>query len=312
MPPQPHETGDSKRLLITGIAGFLGRHLAQRAARDGWDVVGIVRSMPNTTYTTVRADLAEPVEVRDALEQVAPDAAIHCAAAARTNECERFPEVAERDNARASDVVARACGDAAIPLVLCSTDLVFAGDRVGHLHAEDDPVSPVNVYGRSKLEAERRTHDAYPAAIIARLPLLFGPPAADGAPGSFLTGWVEHARAGTALALFTDEFRTPLSARDAAAGLLLALGRGAAGRTYHLAGPERVSRYELGRRFAAVAAESLGFEADLFTPGLQSDVAMPAPRAPDVSLDGSRAMSELGFAPASLDDELRWTAVRMA
>lgn len=314
MPPTHTHPHRPKRLLITGIAGFLGRHLARVATDAGWEVVGVVRtgptcSTPNMT-AAVRADLAEPGAARDAVEQLAPDAVVHAAANARTNECEMFPDLAWRDNVLATELLAAACEH--VPLVVCSTDLVFDGDRPGGLYAEADGPKPINAYGRSKLAMEERLGLMDSHAVVARLPLLVGPPAAEDAPGSFLTGWVEQLRLGRDLVLFTDEWRTPLSVREAARGLLAALEHGRPGETYHLAGPSRVSRYELGLAFAGIAADALGIDASRIKPGVRADVPMPAPRAADVSLDGSKARTNLRFTPAPLESELAWTAGMMA
>lgn len=301
------------RLLITGVSGFLGQHLARVAHGAGWEVVGVLRSdpkcsTPNMT-ASARADLAEPGAARDAIERLSPDAVIHCAANARTNECEKFPEVAWRDNVLATELLARACEG--IPLVVCSTDLVFDGKRPGGMYKENDAVGPLNVYARSKLNMEEKLHEMNSQAILARLPLLFGPPAAGGCPGCFLSSWVEHLKSGQDLVLFTDEWRTPLSAREASRGLLACLERGQAGSTYHIPGADRVDRYDLGRRFARDAAKLLGFDENLMKAGVQADVPMPAPRAKDVSLDGSKARDEIGFVSAPLDQELAWTAMAM-
>ena len=306
------------RLLITGIAGFLGRHLARVAGDAGWEVVGVLRSPPECSTpnmtASLRADLAEPGAARDAFEQLAPSAVIHCAANARTAECEKSPEIAHRDNVVATEQVARACAEnqQAIPLVVCSTDLVFDGERPGGMYTERDAAGPLNAYARSKAAMEHALAGMGSNAVVARLPLLFGPPAAEGAPGCFLSAWAEHLRGGQELVLFTDEWRTPLSARDAARGLLACLERGSPGETYHIAGNDRLNRYDLGRRFAAHAAGAMGFDASLMRAGVQADVPMPAPRAKDVSLNGTRATNDLGFVPRPLDQELEWTAETMA
>ncbi|MGD1915989.1 MAG: SDR family oxidoreductase [Phycisphaerales bacterium] len=304
---------DARRLLITGIGGFLGSHLAELATDVGWEVSGVTRATP-TDYPPVAIDLAEDGATRDAIERCSPDAVIHCAANARTNECERHPELAERDNVLATRLLAQACADdrPPIPLVVCSTDLVFDGTRPGGMYRENDDARPVNVYGRSKLAMEQVLHEMGSHAIIARLPLLFGPPAHSGGKGSFLSGWVEHLRAGKPLVLFTDEWRTPLSARDAARGLLECLDKGQPGETYHLCGKERVNRHDIGIRFARHADRQLGFDAALLQAGKQADVPMTAPRAADVSLDGMKALRGLDFDAATLDNEIAWTVASMA
>lgn len=49
----------TKPLIVTGVDGFVGRHLARLAAERGWDVIGIVRSTP--------VDTAASIDVHDIL-----------------------------------------------------------------------------------------------------------------------------------------------------------------------------------------------------------------------------------------------------
>jgi len=105
-------------------------------------------------------------------------------------------------------------------------------------------------------------------------------------------------REGRELSLFTDELRTPVGARTAAKGLLMALGVGDG--ILHLGGRERISRYDLGIRLAGM----LGADVGLIKPGRQRDRTVGAPRPPDVSLDSSRAYS-LGYDPPALREELK-------
>ncbi|MFG0283960.1 MAG: SDR family oxidoreductase [Phycisphaerales bacterium JB039] len=293
-------------LLVTGAAGFLGAQVCARARDEGWEVVGVWHArQPSGADRIIRADLAEPDAAERVVGEVTPDAVIHCAANARTNDCQRDPHSARRINADASARLAAACARRSCALAHCSTDLVFDGARPGGMYRETDATAPVNAYGRSKLEAEQRIGEVYPRAVICRLPLLIGL----GAPGAptFTDAWLEQMRRAEPLTLFTDEYRTPLAVDDAAAGLLLALDRatdiGAAGGIIHLAGPERINRYELGRHIRAAFARTLGVGDAPLVPGLQADVPMAAPRAADVSLDGSLARS-LGFRPRTIREAL--------
>jgi dTDP-4-dehydrorhamnose reductase len=107
-------------------------------------------------------------------------------------------------------------------------------------------------------------------------------------------------RAGSGVRLFTDQYRTPVDATSVAGALLALLRVGGEGR-YHLGGPERVSRHELGLR----VADNLGLSAAGIEAVSQAEVSIGAARPADVSLDSSRARRELGFAPRALEEAIR-------
>ena len=218
---------------------------------------------------------------------------MHVAAAADPNYCESHGPEAAAVNIKASIAIARRCAERDIPCVFTSSDLVFDGKNPPY--REGDIVAPANKYGEQKATAEREMAATFGRTIICRMPLMYGdaPPHAK----SFIQPFIAALCSGKELRLFTDEFRTPLSARDAAGGLLLALKKACPG-VLHLGGPQRLSRFEMGE----LIARALGIQAAI-TPCLQRDVPMAAPRAADVSLDSARAYA-LGFRPARMEEEL--------
>lgn len=283
-----------KTLLVTGASGLLGWNVCA-AAREDWRTFGAVHRHPIDLPGVVRStcDLTRPDELRRLFRAVAPDALIHCAAAAQPDFCEAHPHETRPINVRVTADLADLCAAARIPWVFVSTDLVF--DGMGPPYREEDPVSPVSVYGEHKATAERLARERG-AAAVCRLPPIFGNPGPNSA--SFIQPWIAALRDGKTLRLFVDEFRTPVGARTAAAGLLMALRGG--GGTLHLGGRERVSRYELG----IVLAGMLGAGVGRIVPARQRDRTIGAPRPPDVSLDSSRAYA-LGYDPPPIAEELR-------
>lgn len=282
------------KLLITGASGFLGWHVAQQAQSD-WEVVGIGRSRSSDLpgVTSVQLDLTDFATLKALFHDVQPDAVIHLAAVSSPNVCQQEPEASYQLNVTASCNLAGLCADASIPCAFTSTDLVFDG-----LHApycENDPVAPVNAYGEQKVLAEQGMLARYPAVAVCRMPLMFGevPPHAT----SFLQPFIHMLREERELRLFVDEFRTPVSGKTAAKGLLLALQKVQG--VIHLGGKERISRYEFG----CLMVEMLDLPAMGLKACRQADVPMAAKRPPDVSLDSSKAFA-LGYEPPSLRDEL--------
>jgi dTDP-4-dehydrorhamnose reductase len=286
------------KLLITGASGFLGWTLCQVAQQQGWQVIGTRFSHPLSLpeIESHAIDLCNADAVSKLMDRVQPDAIIHTAAQTRAAICQQQPEQTYPINVRSPEILATLCAQAQIPLVFTSTDLVFDGTHAPY--DETAPVSPINVYGAQKAEAEQRLFAAYSQAAIARMPLMFG--AAPPHASSFIQSFLATLRAGKTLNLFTDEHRTPVSSRAAASGLLLALAQGQ-GQILNLGGKERLSRYDFGVQMAEVFEISL----DLLHPCSQSSLNVGAPRAPDTSLNSSKAFA-LGYAPPSVREELEF------
>ena len=284
-----------KKLLITGANGFLGWNIC-RLAKGAWHLFGTVYSnqveIPNVNTTKI--DLTNHSELKRLFVEVRPDAVIHTAAASDPNYCQVNPDVSYGINLEASVNIALLCSDSMIPYVYTSTDLVFDGLKAPY--RESDPVCPVNVYGEHKAKAEERILKAYPKSAICRMSLMFG--LSGPVAKSFIQPMLLAMKEGRELSLFADEFRTPVSAEAAVAGLFLALNKVRG--IIHLGGKERISRYDFGKMMRRI----FKFENAKIRPCKQDDIHMAALRSADVSLDSGKAVA-LGFRPLPLIEELQ-------
>ena len=292
------------RLLITGAAGFLGTQLVSSAHAAGWDVIAHVReqrsdlNLPDAV-ARVALDLDAQPEWQSWIDGLAPTAVIHAAALSRIAACERDPALARRINVDAPRALTLACAQRGARMVLVSTDLVFGRDPApGTGFCEHHEPAPISLYGISKLEAESAVLEADPAALVVRLPLLVGPSAGRGL-GASDSVWAAQQR-GERPALFDDEWRTPLDVRSAAEALL-ELARLQLRGILHLAGPERISRYDLGLR----ALRQHGLRADRARAAILQTTreasGLGASRPADVSLDATRARGLLSTLLVGLD-----------
>ncbi len=264
-----------QRLCVTGGCGYLGRELVRRAPARGWAVRATwFERRPETPGDWARVDVRDRAAVRTAFAGV--DAVIHTAY--------RQHGDAWTVNAEGSEVVAQEADGRR--LVHLSTDLVFRGDR--WRYREEDEPDPVGEYGRSKAEAERRVAAAHPAATLARTSLLYG--GAEPGPQERLAR--EHTR------FFVDELRSPVHVGDLAEALLELLALDAPG-PLHLGGADDVSRFDFAVLLGADAAR---LEPAQTTPD----------RAPNVTLDSSRAGALLRTPLRGVYEVLRSSAVREA
>ncbi|MCB0593536.1 MAG: SDR family oxidoreductase [Phaeodactylibacter sp.] len=283
-------------ILITGVAGFLGSHLAQLLKDKGRPFTGIY-NLKKPEGPAEQIDLFDREEVLEKLEQLRPTAILHLAAASSPNWCELHPKESQTINVDAAVTLATYARQAGIPFLFTSTDLVFDGQNAPY--EEDWSPSPICTYGMQKAAAEQGVLLTHPGATIARLPLLYG------WGDNFLKEWVEKLKGGNPIPAFVDEYRTPAYVQDAARGLLLLLDLGATG-FYHLGGPEPLSRFDMARHIA----RAFGIDERLVQPGKQADVAMPAPRPVDVSLSSERAYA-LGYQPRGIEEALEELAGRV-
>ncbi len=267
--------------LISGASGQLGGHLlTQLARRGGGERITALAGRtdpPGGATCVLRVSLEQPEKLRTLLLELRPTHVIHTAALTSVADAFADPPRAELCNAVATEVLAQAAASLGARFVFTSTDMVFAGDAAPY--RELDTARPLSIYGRSKLDAERRIAPL-PNTLAVRVPLLFGVPT-NGRETTFVKQ-MAALRCGQPVSLFTDEHRTPIELADAARALL-GLAESARCGVIHIAGAERLSRFELIERVAGRE----GLDRRLLKPVSRLDFSAPEPRPADLSLDAA-------------------------
>jgi len=224
----------------------------------------------------VGVDLADAVQVAQLFADHGPfEGVIHCAAYTAVDKAEEEPELAQRVNGDACGVLARACAALQIPLVLVSTDFVFDGHSE-RPYRENDPVAPISVYGRTKLEGERQALAAHPLGTrIVRTQWLYGP------RGKHFPRTIEKlARERDELQVVCDQSGSPTSTLELSPALWDVLRKGQAG-LYHASCEGSCTWYE----FACAVVVLCGIETVRITPCSTDEFPRPAPRPPYSVLD---------------------------
>ncbi len=243
------------RVWVVGARGMVGSQLLRELRERGIEAVG-----PDVDVTDPQ--LAAPVGCTHV---------VNCAAYTKV-------DLAEREEARAFAVncdgvahVARAA--AGMRLVHLSTDYVFDG-KLARPYREDDPVAPLNVYGRSKAAGETWVKEG----CVIRTSALFGP-----GGHHFVGAMVRKMRAGERVQVVEDQRTRPTFTGDLVDAVIRLLD---AQGTYHVAGGGAVSWYE----FAHEIADELGVQADI-VPVSSAEYGAPAQRPLNAVLDTTKAGS---------------------
>ncbi len=260
---------------ITGAGGLIGNCLVQTAPKfaPGWRVVALTRD---------RLDLVKFDAVTRAFAAQPPTLVLHCAGLTRGAACQANPVLATELNVRATQHLCALAEN--IPLVFFSTDLVFDG-RQGN-YVESDTARPLSVYAETKLAAERRVLEN-PRHTVVRLALNTGTsPTGD---RSFTEQMRQEWERGAILNLFTDEFRCPIPAVVTAQAVWELTRLNLPG-LYHLAGSERLSRWEIGQLLARRWPQRRA----RMKPASIQDYPGP-PRPPDTSLNCAKIQALLSF-----------------
>lgn len=192
------------KILVTGAAGLVGRALVEHCSASGDDVLA---------YDHRDLDVGDTAAVQTAIGDRRLDAIINCAAWTDVDGCERDPDKAQRVNSLGPENLARAARDANAVLITISTDYVFDGAKEGFYTQRDQP-SPISVYGRYKLEGERRAQEAHARTIVVRSGYIFGP-----GGKNFLSNVVSRAERGETLKAIADHWGTPTYGDDLAVRL---------------------------------------------------------------------------------------------
>jgi len=273
------------KLLITGASGLLGLNLSLQM-NSTHEVTGVDRNkLSGVPFQLIKADLLQPSVVDRLINDVRPEAMIHCAANANLDSCESDPEGARRLNAELPGELAEICAKRDIRIVHFSTDAVFNGTTEGFYTEEGEP-NPLGVYSQTKLDSERTVLSANPKAIVARVNFF----------GWSLSGmrslaefFFNNLSAGKQCSGFTDVWFCPMFVGDLAETLVRMLENDLSG-LFHVVGSEALTKYNFGVRIA----RQFGFDERLIIPKSVEESGLRARRSHNLRLSVHKLSTALG------------------
>ncbi len=150
----------SKRVLVTGVAGFIGSHMAEGLMKRGYRVTGMddlstgeKRNIP-AGIRFVKGDVTRAADLKKAFSS-ALAGVFHIAGCASTIKAFDDPESDLRTNTMGTVAVVQACLGKKVPRLLYASSMTVYGHPEKLPVREDSPCRPVSYYGISKYAAER-------------------------------------------------------------------------------------------------------------------------------------------------------------
>jgi len=189
------------KVLVTGAGGLVGRAVTAHCAAQGDEVFA---------FDHHSLDISDASALRMIFSEKRPEVVINCAAWTDVDGCESDPVHAKRANAQGPELLATSCCEIDALLITISTDYVFDGTKQGFYTQHDQP-NPISVYGRSKLEGERRAQAAWARTIVVRSGYIFG-----NGGKNFLSTLLLRAARKEPLKAISDMVGTPTYAPDLA------------------------------------------------------------------------------------------------
>ncbi|KAL5718403.1 hypothetical protein ACHQM5_011308 [Ranunculus cassubicifolius] len=306
------------RVLIVGGTGYLGQHLLQQFTQTLTNQFDLAfthySNPPPQLLTSIPQSLPFKVDLQtgEGLTTISttfgePNVIVNCAALSVPRVCEMDPETAMAVNVPEFLVKWMEGFRESALLIHLSTDQVYEG--VKPFYKEVDETVPVNVYGKSKVAAEKFISSNCKSFAILRSSIIYGPQTISPVTKSLPVQWMDSVLSkGDDIEFFHDEFRCPVYVKDVVAVIVALTNTWLSdGKQMQLllnvGGPERVSRVQMAETVASVR----GYNASLIKSVSASSINRGVKSPSDISMDISKLVNTVGITPVSFRDGVKLT-----
>ncbi len=228
------------KILVTGAKGMLGQDLCP-ILEDADFVDEVVET------DIENLDITNELQVKTVIKDENPDIVIHCAAYTNVDKAEEEKVLAHKINVIGTENVAKACKSVDAVMVLISTDYVFDGTKKEKYLPEDKP-NPLNVYGQTKLDAEKAVQEICDKYYIVRTSWLYGHHGRN-----FVETMINLANEGKDLKVVDDQIGCPTWTVDLSEALCDLIEEEPEYGIYHICGSGETSWYNFAKEIFKLA-----------------------------------------------------------
>ena len=240
-------------------------------------------------------DITNSKQVEECIYECKPDIIIHLAAMTHVDNCELEPEIAQKINVEGTENVLKTFNG---KFIFLSTDYVFNGEAGPY--SEEDEVDPINVYGRSKSDAEYLVKEKSHDWVILRTNVVWN--IGGSFQASFADWIVNELSNGRAVNIVTDQWNNPTHTDDLGKVIDTIIHKDVQG-LYHYGSSEVLNRYD----FAKLIANVYKLDESLITPIATETLNKPAKRPLKSGLKTGKIKKDLQIKPSVLRDDIERT-----
>ena len=276
------------KILVTGAFGQVGRSLLN-SLHANLKIIWTGTHIPKGG-SGFHLDILDRINIRELINLHQPDILINLAALTNVDFCEKNPVLAKKINVNG---VSNICDIFKGKIIQLSTDYVFDGKNGPYI--EEDKVSPLSIYGKTKLEAEKIIINHNPDNLILRGNVLYDYNKYTKA--SFLNWVINSLNQKISINVVNDQINNPTWTKSMSHVISSCIEKGISG-IYHWGDANFISRY----KFAKMIAEKYSLDDSLINPITTKELGQLAPRPLNSGLIADKLIKVLDVAQPSIDE----------
>jgi dTDP-4-dehydrorhamnose reductase len=285
-----------KKIFVTGGSGLLGSNIINMALSK-FDVYSNynINKVELKRVSFHKIDLSQPDEIK-IIEEINPDLIVHCAALTNVDYCEKDADMAYKINVLATVNLIKIAKKIKAHVIYISTDSIFDGEKGNY--RENDTKNPLNLYGKTKSEAEDKVLSGYDNSCIIRTNIYGWNRLVD---KFSLAEWIMNKlKRNEMVPGISDVFFTPILVNDLSNIIFKLYNKRYKG-VLHVGSRDKCSKFD----FAFKLARIFEFNKELVQPISIDDLKLKALRGRDMSLDVSKVKRYLQVELPSIEEGLK-------